>query len=161
MGKKILVLGVGNILYTDEGVGVACVNALQEAYEFSDNITLLDGGTLGMRLMEYLLECDVAIVLDAVLCDDEPGTIYRLTGDDLRKSLAFKDSMHQSDLVDTLISCELIGKRPDCVVIGIEPVDFQTMHHGITEQLQDRLPAMMDFALKEIQQAGGEWTARK
>ncbi len=160
MANRILVLGVGNILYTDEGVGVECVNALQEGYDFSDNVTLLDGGTLGMRLMEYLLECDIALVLDAVLCDEAPGTIYRLTGDDLRKSLAFKDSMHQSDLVDTLISCELIGHRPQCVVIGIEPHDFQTMHHGITEQLQQRIPEMMQHALKEIEIAGGSFSAK-
>ena len=158
--KKILVLGVGNILYTDEGVGVRLVEKLQREYDFSENVTLLDGGTLGMRLMEPLLECDLALVLDAVLGGQDPGTVYRLTGDDLRKSLAFKDSMHQTDLVDTLIYCDLIGTRPDCVVIGVEPFDYQTMSVDISPGLAERLDAMAAFALREIEAGGGSFAPR-
>jgi len=158
--RRILVLGVGNILYTDEGVGVRCAEKLEREYEFSDNVTVMDGGTLGMRLMDFLLNCDTAIVLDAVLGGQEPGTIYRCTGDDLRKSVAFKDSMHQSDLVDTLIYCGLIGNRPDAVVIGIEPHDYQTMAIEISELLAGRLDDMAQHALKEIEAAGGTFTVR-
>jgi hydrogenase maturation protease len=158
---KILVLGVGNILYTDEGVGVRAVERLMATHAFSDNVTLLDGGNLGMRLMGPLMEADVCIVLDAVLGGDEPGTIYRLTGEDLRKSLAFKDSMHQSDLVDTLISCQLVGKRPDTVVIGMEPLDFQSMAVDLTPLIASRLPAMCELALKELRALGGEVAVRE
>ena len=158
---KILVLGVGNILYTDEGVGVRAMERLRETYIFSDNVTLMDGGNLGMRLMGPLLETDSCIVLDAVLGDDAPGTIYRLTGNDLRKSLAFKDSMHQSDLVDTLISCELIGHRPETVVIGMEPEDFKTLAVELSPAIAARLPAMCEIALAELRAAGGQASPRK
>ncbi len=158
--KRILVLGVGNILFTDEGVGVRCVEKMEREYEFSENVTLLDGGTLGMRLMEALLNCDTAIVLDAVLGGEKPGTIYRCEGDDLRKSLAFKDSMHQTDLVDTLIYCGLVGERPDAVVIGIEPHDYHTMCVDISAELADRLDEMIGFTVKEIEAAGGTATRR-
>ncbi|WP_243358395.1 HyaD/HybD family hydrogenase maturation endopeptidase [Fundidesulfovibrio terrae] len=158
--RRILVLGVGNILYTDEGVGVRCVEKLEREYEFSDNVTLMDGGTLGMRLMDALLNCDMAIILDAVLGGQDPGTIYRCTGDDLRKSVAFKDSMHQSDLVDTLIYCGLIGTRPDAVVIGIEPHDYHTMSIEVSPMLAGRLDDMAGHALKEIEAAGGTFTPR-
>lgn len=158
--RKILILGVGNILYTDEGVGVRAVERLQETYDFSDNVTLMDGGNLGMRLMEPLMACDYCIVLDAVLGGDAPGTIYRLTGEDLRKSLAFKDSMHQSDLVDTLIYCELIGKRPETVVIGMEPFDFNTMAVELSPAVAERVDAMLDIALKELAEAGGTATPK-
>lgn len=158
--RRILVLGVGNILYTDEGVGVRCVEKLENEYEFSDNVTLVDGGTLGMRLMDYLLNCDTAIILDAVLGGQEPGTIYRCTGDDLRKSIAFKDSMHQSDLVDSLVYCELMGNRPDAVVIGIQPHDYQTMALEVSEVLASRLDDMAGFALKEVEAAGGTFTRK-
>jgi len=157
---RILVLGVGNILYTDEGVGVRCVEKLQREYEFSPNVTLLDGGTLGMRLMDALLNCDLAIVLDAVLGGGDPGTIYRCTGDDLRKSIAFKDSMHQTDLVDTLIYCGVVGKRPDAVVIGIEPKDYNSMSVEVSPELAGRLDEMAGFALKEIESAGGTFAKR-
>ncbi len=158
--RKILILGVGNILYADEGVGVRAVERLLETYAFSDNVTLMDGGNLGMRLMQPLMDSDYCIVLDAVLGGDQPGTIYRFTGDDLRKSLAFKDSMHQSDLVDTLIYCELVGKRPDTVVIGMEPYDFKNMSIELTDVVADRLPAMLDIALTELAQAGGVATPK-
>jgi hydrogenase maturation protease len=158
--SRILVLGVGNILYTDEGVGVRCMEKLEREYAFSDNVTLMDGGTLGMRLMDALLNCDSAIVLDAVLGGQEAGTIYRCTGDDLRKSLAFRDSMHQTDLVDTLIYCGLVGKRPDAVVIGIEPHDYQSMSVEVSEVLAGRLDDMAAFALKEVEAAGGTYTAK-
>ena len=153
--RKILILGVGNILYTDEGVGVRAVERLLESHDFSDNVTLMDGGNLGMKLMAPLMDCDFCIVLDAVLGGDAPGTIYRLTGEDLRKSLAFKDSMHQSDLVDTLISCELIGKRPETVVIGMEPFDLKTMSIELSPTIADRVPAMIEIALAELAAAGG------
>uniref|UniRef100_Q7M0Z2 Hydrogenase maturation factor hynC n=1 Tax=Solidesulfovibrio fructosivorans TaxID=878 RepID=Q7M0Z2_SOLFR len=146
---KILILGVGNILYTDEGVGVRAVERLLETHDFSDNVTLMDGGNLGMKLMAPLMECDYCIVLDAVLGGDA-RTIYRLTGEDLRKSLAFKDSMHQSDLVDTLIYCELAGHRPDTVVIGMEPLDFQNMSIELSPAIAERVPAMIDIALAEL-----------
>ncbi|MFP5223599.1 MAG: HyaD/HybD family hydrogenase maturation endopeptidase [Acidobacteriota bacterium] len=158
--RRILVLGVGNILYTDEGVGVRCVEKLEKEYEFSDNVTLVDGGTLGMRLMDYLLNCDTAIILDAVLGGQEPGTIYRCTGDDLRKSIAFKDSMHQSDLVDSLVYCDLMGNRPDAVVIGIQPHDYQTMALEVSEVLASRLDDMAGFALKEVEAAGGTFSRK-
>lgn len=158
--RKILILGVGNILYADEGVGVRAVERLLETYDFSDNVTLMDGGNLGMRLMQPLMDSDYCIVLDAVLGGDQPGTIYRFTGDDLRKSLAFKDSMHQSDLVDTLIYCELVGKRPETVVIGMEPYDFKNLSVELTDIVADRLPAMLDIALKELAEAGGVATPK-
>ena len=82
--ERILVLGVGNILYTDEGIGVRAMELARERWDFPENVTLLDGGTLGMGLMDALPSCDIVFVLDAVLGGGEAGAIYRLTGSDLR-----------------------------------------------------------------------------
>ncbi|GAB7080430.1 HyaD/HybD family hydrogenase maturation endopeptidase [Megalodesulfovibrio paquesii] len=157
---RILLLGVGNILYTDEGLGVRLVEHLEAHYDFSENVTLMDGGTLGTRLMGPIMESDVLIVLDAVLGGDEPGAIYRLTGDDLRKSLAFKNSMHQTDLVDTLILCKLTGHCPEALVIGMEPFDYETMHPELSPLAQERLPLMAGVALKELVVQGGQYTPK-
>lgn len=158
--EKILVLGVGNILFTDEGIGVRAVEYAQERYVFPDNVTLLDGGTLGMSLMDALLDCDVAFVFDAVLGGDEPGAIYRLTGDDLRKSVSFRDSMHQTDLVDTLIFCDLVGHRPEAVVLGMEPVDYHTMRPELSSRAAERLPLLVELLLTELQARGVAVTPR-
>lgn len=158
--KRILVMGVGNILWTDEGLGVRTVEYLERTYDFPDNITLYDGGTLGMRLMEPIMNSDLLIIVDAVLGDGQPGDIYRLTGDDLRKSLAFKNSMHQTDLVDTLIYCEIAGHRPEAVVIGVEPYDFQTMAVEVSSCIAGRMPDIAAKVLEEIVQAGGTFTPK-
>ncbi|MDD4951139.1 MAG: HyaD/HybD family hydrogenase maturation endopeptidase [Desulfovibrionaceae bacterium] len=158
--KRILVLGVGNILFTDEGTGVRAVERLKENYEFSDNVSLMDGGTLGTRLIDPIMDADFLIVLDAVLGDDEPGSVYRLTGEDLRQSLGFKNSMHDTDLVDTLVTCELIGNRPEAVVIGMEPFDFRTMSLELSETVGRNLPGLLDAALVEVKRAGGTFRSR-
>ena len=105
----VLILSVGNILFTAEGIGVQAVNHLRDHATLSPGVELLDGGTLGGRLMDAIMSCRRLIVLDAVLGNGKLGDIYRLEGEDLRKSLGFRDSMHQTDLVDTLIFCGLLG----------------------------------------------------
>ncbi len=157
---RILVMGVGNILWTDEGLGVRTIEHLERTYDFSGNVTLYDGGTLGMRLMDPIMNSDLLIIVDAVLGDGQPGDIYRLTGDDLRKSLAFKNSMHQTDLVDTLIYCEIAGHRPEAVVIGVEPYDFQTMAVEVSPCIQARMPDIAARVLDEIAQAGGTFAPK-
>ena len=156
--KRILVLGVGNILFTDEGIGVRCIERMQQDFSFSDNVTLMDGGTMGTKLMGPILESDYLIVCDAVLCGDEPGSVYRLMGEDLRKSLAFRDSMHQTDLVDTLGMCELVGNRPEAVVIGMEPADYHTMALELSETADRSMPVMIESVVREILSAGGTCT---
>jgi len=158
--NRILVLGVGNILFTDEGIGVRAVEEIERLYDVSDNVTLMDGGTLGTRLMDPILNCDFLIVIDAVLGDGEPGSIYRLTGDDLRKSLAFKDSMHQTDLVDTLIMCEIVGTRPEAIIVGMEPFDYHTMALELSPVAKNRQEPLMGFVLDEIAKAGGSFTKK-
>lgn len=158
--EKVLVLGVGNMLFTDEGIGVRAVELAEKRHDFPDNVTLLDGGTLGMGLMDALLDCDVAFVLDAVLGGDEPGSLYRLTGDDLRKSVSFRDSMHQTDLVDTLIYCDWMGHRPEAVVLGMEPVDYQTMGTELSPLAAERLPLLVDLLIRELKARGVETTPR-
>lgn len=157
---KILVLGVGNTLYTDEGLGVRAAEHLLASYEFSENVTVLDGGTLGLKLIDHIIQYDKLIVLDAVLGDESAGSIYRLVGEDLRKSLGFNNSMHQTDLVDTLIFCELIGTRPDTVVIGMEPEDYQTMNTEISSVAAGRLGDMCEAALQEIAGFGGTFSEK-
>lgn len=154
LNMEILVLGVGNILYTDEAIGVKAVVALEEKYQFSANVKLMDGGTLGHNLMDALMNAELAIIVDAVKSGHEAGTLYRLEGDDLRKSMSFRDSMHQTDLVDTLIMCDLAGSRPDCVVIGMEPKDYETLATDLSPIVQKNMPRLMEEVLKELSKYG-------
>lgn len=152
--EKILVLGVGNILFTDEGIGIRALEWLQAHIEFPKQVTLVDGGTLGMGLMDALLDCDRVYVLDAVLGGSHPGSVYRLTDNDLRKSMSFRDSLHQTDLVDTLIYCELLGHRPEGIVFGMEPSDYHTMKVGLSPVCEEQIPQLAKLLLQELNSHG-------
>ena len=154
---KILVLGVGNILLKDEGVGVKTVEKLRAEYSFSANVELMDGGTLGMALMEPIMTFDRLIVVDAVVNGGEPGTLYRLTGVEMGKSVAFKNSMHQTDLLETLATCKLLGNCPETVVFGMEPKDFDPWGTELTPPCQARLEDLCQAVLQEVTDQGGEY----
>lgn len=158
---RILILGVGNILYTDEGFGVRVAEELIQRYEFSPNVEVLDGGTLGLKLMGPIMESDYLIIVDIVLNEGQPGDMFRLLGDDLSKACAFKNSMHQTDLLDTLSQCSLVGKVPDDVVLyGVEPFNYQDLSAALSPVLEARLPEVMDAVLAEVERAGGAYTPR-
>lgn len=159
--QKILVLGVGNILLKDEGVGVRAVEKLQAEYAFSSNVELADGGTLGMALMDQIMQFDRLIVVDAVVNGGRPGEMYRLTGVEMGKSVTFKNSMHQTDLLETLATCKVLGTCPETVVIGMEPKDFDPWGTSLTPPVQARLEDLCQAVLREIQDAGGEFTAKE
>ena len=114
----------------------------------------MDGGTQGLMLMPELQECDFLVVLDVVLGPEAPGTVYLLEGEDLRKSLSFRDSMHQTDLLDTLVTCDLAGHRPEAIVIGLQPFDYKTMHVGLSPQAEALLPEFCRKAVAEMARRG-------
>lgn len=160
MEKKILVLGVGNILLRDEAIGVRVVESLQETYTFSPNVDLMDGGTLGLSLLDPICRSDYLIVVDAVQNGGEPGTLYRLPAEELNKRMKFKNSLHQLDLVETLVYSEMMGKRPEAVIIGVEPADISPWGTEMTEIVQSRMPEMCSRVLGEIESAGGAYTSK-
>lgn len=164
--KSILVLGVGNILYADEGLGVYALQQLEHDMIFSPNVYLLDGGTQGYLLMDAMMSCDVLIVLDAVQIVKKqgkserktaPAAIHILQDEDLRQSMAFSDSLHQTDLVDTLVLCDMAGHRPDTIVIGMEPVDYTSQSLSLTPIVVAQMPAFCRVVLETIERFGGQY----
>ena len=149
-----MIMGVGNILLTDEGFGVRAVEYLQANYTWPENVRLEDGGTQGLLLMSTLMDCDMLVVLDVVLGPEKPGTVYMLEGEDLRKSLSFRDSMHQTDLLDTLITCSMAGHDVEAVVFGLQPFDYHTMQVGLTPEAQSLLPEFCTKVVAALKERG-------
>jgi len=149
-----MIMGVGNILLTDEGFGVRAVEYLQANYTWPENVRLEDGGTQGLLLMSTLMDCETLVVLDVVLGPEKPGTVYMLEGEDLRKSLSFRDSMHQTDLLDTLITCSMAGHDVEAVVFGLQPFDYHTMQVGLTPEAQNLLPEFCTKVVTALEQRG-------
>ena len=157
---RILLLGVGNLIYSDEGIGVHAARCIEQEYDFSQNVTVLEGGTMGKMLMGHIMECDRLIVMDAVLGNHAPGTLYRLDGEGLRKSLGFHDSQHQVDLEDVLICCDMAGHRPEAVVIGMEPQDWKNLGLELTPVCRDAFPRFIEQILNELENQGGSFRKR-
>ncbi len=123
----ILVLGLGNILLGDEGVGVRVVEKLQERYELPEEVQALDGGVRGLALLPYLEGVGKLLVVDAVAAGQKPGTLIRLEGDEVPAFLSPKVSPHQEGLADLLIAARLIDLYPREVVLwGVEPAVVDT-----------------------------------
>jgi hydrogenase maturation protease len=153
----ILVLGVGNILCSDEGAGVHCVHRLQERYSFPENVRLLDGGTLGMRLFAALQESSYCIAADVATYGFPPGHLMRLGIHDVSKHCAPKNSMHQLNFSETLVIAESIGILPPTVIIAIEPLDIETPSLSLSPPVAEKIHEMCSRILDEITAAGGSY----
>ncbi|MDR0466514.1 MAG: HyaD/HybD family hydrogenase maturation endopeptidase [Deltaproteobacteria bacterium] len=152
---KVLVLGIGNMLLTDDGVGVFAAQALQNE-EWPENVRILDAGTFTHDVF-YLFEgYDVVLVLDIVHCGGKPGAIYRLTGDELVKNENQRLSLHDIDLIDSLRMAEMLYKqRPKLLVLGMEPEDFTSWNIGLSKAVQERFEDFLTAARGEIRVLAG------
>jgi hydrogenase maturation protease len=146
--KRLLVLGVGNILLMDEGLGVYAVQELAKE-QWPDNVEFIDGGTFTQDIFYLFQEYDRLLVLDVVRAGREPGTIYRLTEDDLVKNESQSLSLHDIDLLDSLRMAEMLGNRPRLLVIGIEPKTIDWAME-LTEPLKEAFPNYLEVVRREI-----------
>jgi hydrogenase maturation protease len=119
----VLVLGLGNILLSDEGVGVRVVEALQERYRIPDGVDVVDGGTSGMDMLDIIAGRDHLIVVDAVNTGEPPTSVIRLTGEAVPVFFRSKISPHQLGISDVLATLRLLESEPAGItLIGIVPL---------------------------------------
>lgn len=157
---RILVLGIGNVLLTDEGVGVRVIEALRSSFDFSDNVLLMDGGTLGLGLLDSIMEADSLLVIDAVCAASPPGTLHRMTDNDLHRALNGKNSLHDLGLAETLTAARMLDKRLDVVILGVEPENINNWSTCLTETIERRIPHLVAAALCEVECMGGRYVSK-
>lgn len=122
----ITILGIGNIILRDEGLGVRAVEFLQQQFDFPEEIQLLDGGTLGIELTYFLDSTEKLLIIDSIDGAKNPGTLFRLEGDSIRKHFSEKISAHEIGIQDVLTSMEITGRKiPETIVIGAQPFDLE------------------------------------
>jgi hydrogenase maturation protease len=148
---RITILGIGNLLLKDEGIGVHLVQKLESLVD-KPNIKIVDAGTYPdfMSLVDDNL--DKLIVLDAVKTGDRAGTIYRFSSDDVDSDSTLPVSAHDIGVLDSLKTMALFNKQPkSTVIIGIEP---GTIEFGLelSPEIEDKLPRIIDLVLKEIEE---------
>ena len=148
MGKiaSILVLGIGNVLLTDEGVGVRVVNELARRFVFPDRVELLDGGTAGIELLRHIAGRDHLIIIDAMKCGQPAGTVVRVEGTDVPAAFRTRISPHQLGLSDLLAAAILTDELPkNLVLYGVEPASLEP---GL--ELSAPVEASVDKLLKGV-----------
>ncbi len=144
--KTTLVLGLGNILLADEGVGVRVVERLQALYSFPEETQVMDGGTLGLDLLPYVEDTDRLLVVDAVDMRAEPGTVVRIANEEVPAFLSIKVSPHQMGLADILSAARLLGHFPeDLVLWGVQPGVIKA-----TLELSPPIAAQVDVLAEKV-----------
>lgn len=133
MTDRILILGIGNVLWADEGFGVRCVEAMAERFALPENVRLLDGGTQGLYLLPDLEQADALIVFDAVDYGLAPGTLKVVRDDEVPAFMgAKKMSLHQTGFQDVIATAQLLGRCPArLVLIGCQPVELEDYGGGL------------------------------
>jgi hydrogenase maturation protease len=157
----ITILGIGNILLTDEGFGVRVIEKLFEDYLFPDNVSVVEGGVLGIHLLGTLSKANHLIVVDAVKNKHPPGTLYRLEKEELPVRILMKNSLHQTDFLETLTLCQMIDKAPETIVVlGAEPEDIETHSVELTPVVAARVDDTVIRVLRELDRLGVSYEKR-
>ncbi len=157
----IMILGVGNKLLTDEGFGIHVIEKLMKEYEFSQNVSVMDGGVLGIYLLGFISEADKLIVIDVIRNNGKPGTMYRIENDDIPDRVRAKNSLHQVDFLETMTLCKYgLDKAPETVILGVEPLDIQTYSVELTSPVKDKIDDIIEKVLKEVEILGGTYSKK-
>jgi len=148
---EVLVLGIGNVLWADEGFGVRAVEALHAAFEFPSCVALMDGGTLGLNLYEPVATATRVLVFDAIDFALPPGTLRMLRGDEVPAWGRTKLSPHQTGFNDVLALAGLNGRAPTAIVaIGVQPVDLSDFGGSLTKPVRSRIAEAVALAEREL-----------
>jgi len=149
--SSVLILGIGNLLWADEGFGVRALEALQRNYAFPDNVRLLDGGTQGIYLVQHIREAQILVVFDAVDYGLPGGTLKRVEDAEVPRFLgAKKVSLHQTGFQEVLAMAEMLGDYPDhLLLVGVQPVELDdyggSLRAAVKAQIEPAIAMALDY----------------
>ncbi|NTV15257.1 MAG: hydrogenase maturation protease [Desulfobulbaceae bacterium] len=153
---NVLVLGVGNILLHDEGLGVRAIEELERAYTFAPSVELLDGGTCGLELLDNLKGRDLLIIIDAMKNGGPPGSVYRLADQEVPGHFNTRITPHQLGISDLLATLGLMDSLPGRLVLfGVEPGDLST-GLGLSAAVEGALATVVVAVAEELRRQGSK-----
>lgn len=151
--RNILILGVGNLLLTDDGFGVHVINALREK-PLPPSVTLIEAGIVSHQLIPDLHEADLLIFVDAVEAGDTPGSLFRFRPEDMQFMPQLKTSLHEISLIDVLQMTELTGKRPETIIIAVQPKEVNAWSLELNDEVKAAIPKVIDLIFAELKSHG-------
>ena len=147
----VLVLGIGNVLWADEGFGVRAVEALHERYLMPDNVSLVDGGTQGMYLLDHVCSAERVLVLDAIDYKLAPGTLRVLRDEEVPVWTGTMMSLHQATFQELLSLAQLRGRFPEKItLIGVQPAVLDDLGGSLSPLVRARLDEAVELAVAEL-----------
>jgi hydrogenase maturation protease len=154
--KSVLLLGIGNVLWADEGFGVRCIEALHQHYTFPSHVTLMDGGTQGIYLVQHVQAADILVVFDAIDYGLEGGTLKIIEDNDVPSFMgAKKMSLHQTGFQEVLATTQLLDSYPEKILlIGVQPVELEdyggSLRPAVKAQIQPAIQIAMESLLNRV-----------
>jgi hydrogenase maturation protease len=145
--SRVVIIGIGNLILQDEGIGVHAVRELGKL-ALPSHVEVIDGGTAPMELLPVIRAAERIIVIDALKGGEEPGTIYRLTPEDLMIDAERTLSLHQVELLEVLGMARQLGGNPAVVIIGVEPKEIG-WGMELTPVVEKKLPKVIEAVLTE------------
>jgi hydrogenase maturation protease len=146
--KKILILGIGNILLGDEGLGVHIIKKMQEpGVVISKDIELIDGGTAGFDLIPLMQGRRRIVIVDALKSDEKPGSIYRFHEEHLAAS-ENRISLHESGIMEIIRTLRLMGENPEVEIVGVVPENISEFEINISKAVSECIPAAINTILE-------------
>ena len=155
-GLRVLILGIGNVLWADEGFGVRAVEELARRYRFGPHVRILDGGTQGIYLVDQVRWADCLVVFDAVDYGLPPGTLKRVEGAEVPRFLgAKKMSLHQTGFQEVLALADLLGDYPrHLLLIGVQPVELEDFGGSLRPEVKARIWPAISLARAYLEGLG-------
>lgn len=154
----VLVLGIGNLLWGDEGFGVRAVEAFGRVYSFPGSVRLMDGGTQGLLLMPYIQEASHLLIFDAVDFGRPPGTMILRRNEEVPAYLhSGKMSLHQTGFQEVLVLCDLLGKNPrEMALVGLQPLDWETFGGELSRLIREKMALALETGASVLREWGVE-----
>jgi len=149
---SLTLLGVGNILEKDDGIAIYAIRYLQKNYDFSPNLTLIEGGVEGINLLNLFMEEEHIIILDAIEIDDTPGSIYHIPSEELTGYGINSGGAHELGVLQCFDILEMMGKElPKSSVIGIVPKTID-VEIGLSALMQEKFLTYIEVIIKVLEQ---------
>jgi len=155
---KTVVLGLGNVLHADDGAGPQAIKRLREDPRVPKDVSLVEGGTLGLELLPYVWDCSRLIVIDAVDVGEAPGTVVRMTGEELN-SLPGSASVHQLGVSDLLVALRVLSQRePEVVLLGAQLANTEWSTE-LSPAVAAGMASLVEAAIRELRAGGARLSA--
>lgn len=154
--KRVLLLGIGNVLWADEGFGVRCIEEIHRRYLFPQTVTLMDGGTQGIYLVQHVQSADILIVFDAIDYHLNGGELLLIEDDDVPNFMgAKKMSLHQTGFQEVLSTSKLLGDYPEKILlIGVQPVELEDFGGSLRPEVKEQINPAITIAVEYLEKLG-------